>query len=400
MINIEQFTRVYTAKIKFNKKSRLSAIQEYFATEHDLQLSFEDDSNKALERILEYSSSEPNKEQEIFNDIINLLHDRYSMGEAFIVYNLNTTLSFDEVSNSITEMAEEKLDYEMFEFEFSNVNVDSLSKEIKIKFKYKEYQKDIANNLRSDIVNNSGQIPLIIEMNSNKVLVHTGYNKASNHLIKLINDSTLIFSISEIKVKNDVSRMPNLVVNNSFNPISILSLNLLLSSLNSNQYLVQDILSISFNNEDAPRVKKARLGGTNLLEDADVIHRIYRGDSITNFIVEVLHLNEIGEVDLIAEIHVDFRNELKLTFYNAQPINYTVELATLDLEQIIRKVINSQETVIKTDDLINTNLPLLQANNTELVSDVLKRIKEELKNKVDASAKTEIDEYFRVNYQL
>ncbi|MEJ9232571.1 hypothetical protein LAV79_24600 [Peribacillus butanolivorans] len=403
MVTIEQFVRIYRAKISFGKKKRLSAIQEYFATEHNTQYEFNEDSNQCLEIIINFVQENPLMEQNVFTDIVDLLHDRYSLGDAFIIYNadINQNLDFDRFSEVINDLFENTIERDMFNFDADHVNVDDVGQTIKIKCRYREYQRDIGNDIRSENINHSGQIPIYFDFSKQKILINTGYNKAANTLVKAINESINSFSIYEVKVKDNVRQIPNLIGVTDFDPLSLLSLYLILQELSSNNYIVNDILSISFNNEQAPRVKKARLGGTNLLQDSDVVHRVYRGDCITNFILDIIHLNHHGQADLIAEVHFDFRTDLKVSFISLQtPGTLTVQDACLEIEQIINNAID-QNTVQHTLALINANLPRMEVNNQELFANVLINIKEQLcgiiTNQEDKDA---VEGYFNTTYRL
>ncbi|MBT2632434.1 hypothetical protein J7E76_25650, partial [Bacillus sp. ISL-101] len=148
---IEQFVRIYRAKISFGKKKRLSAIQEYFATEHNTQYEFNEDSNQCLEIIINFVQENPLMEQNVFTDIVDLLHDRYSLGDAFIIYNsdINQNLDFDRFSEVINDLFENTIERDMFNFDADHVNVDDVGQTIKIKCRYREYQRDIGNDIRS-----------------------------------------------------------------------------------------------------------------------------------------------------------------------------------------------------------------------------------------------------------
>ncbi|MDD1515790.1 hypothetical protein [Priestia megaterium] len=383
MVTIEQFVRIFRTKISYGKKKRLSAIQEYFATEHETQYDF-NESDQCLEAIVMFVQEHPQLEEAVFTDIIDLLHDRYSLGDAFILYNasISNNLNFNQLYGVIRNLFENTIERDMFDFDADNIAVDEIGQIVKVKCRYREYQRDIGNDTRSEDVNHSGQIPILFNFEMEKVVINTGYHKAANTLAKAINDSLTNVSLHEINIKNDVLTIPNLVANPTFHPLTLLSISLILEELNRNNYIVNDILSISFNNQQAPRVKKASLGGTNLLQDSDVIHRIYRGDCITNFLLDIIHIKQTDQgdqTDLLAEVLFDFRSGFKISFFNTQtPGMMSVEDASLSIENIIREAINGQNIVQNTIRIINANLPLIQANNQELLVTVLRELRDSL----------------------
>lgn len=403
MVTISQFSRIFRTKISYGKKKRLAAIQEYFATEHNTQYEFGNDSEQCLKHIVSFVTENPNFEQNVFTDIIDLLHDRYSLGDAFIVYNVsvNQQINFEDFKKIMSDFFENTIEREMFDFDADHFIEDNIDETIKIKAKYKEYQRDLVNDSRSENINHSGQIPVYFDFQNKKVLVNTGYYKAAKSLVSSLNESIATIQLSERKVKDDVRLMPNLITTD-FNPLSILSLNLILQELSKNSYIVNDILSISFNNEQAPRVKNARIGGTNLLQDSDVIHRVYRGDCITNFLLDIIHLNDNGQADLIAEVLIDFRTDLKISFFNLQIHGIlTVEESCLEIERIIYTAIHDQATITNTLAQINTNLPRIQTGNEELFIRVLTDIKDNIKTLItNDDDRNAVEGYLNSTYRL
>ncbi|MCU5437825.1 hypothetical protein [Bacillus thuringiensis] len=403
MINLEQFVRIFRSKISHGKKKRMEAITKYFAVKYERQYEFET-SEQCLEIICSFIQEHPEFEQQVFVDIIDLLYDRYSLGEPYIAYNLSVTrgVTFNEISQSISGFFRNTIVRNMFDFESDNVEeIDRVGETIKIRCRYKEYKKDIINDTRSDEVNHSGQIPIFFDFQRNKVLISTGYQKASNTIAKAFNESLTNVKLKDIVVKDDVRTMPNLI-GGEYHPLTLLSIYLMLHGLNNRNYIVNDILSISFNNDEAPRVKRARLGGTNLLQDSDVIHRIYRGDCITNFILSIVHLNEMDEYDLSAEVLFDFRSGLKLSFFDLQiPGSITIEDASLEIENVIQQSISNPDTVATTQELINENLMRLEANNTELLSRVIRDLRDNICEIVEnEDIRSQIERFINQTYRL
>lgn len=169
--------------------------------------------------------------------------------------------------------------------------------------------------------------------------------------------------------------MPNLVANDRFSPLTILAITLILVELNRNNFVLNDLLSISFNNEDAPRVKHAQLGGNHLIQDADVVNRIYRGDRITHFLVSVAHLNSRQAADMTGEILFDFRTGFKLQFGEQTSGVYKKTDAAMDIESIIRTALRSSVTVSNAINAIRTRLPNIPAQDQQMVRDILTEVR-------------------------
>ncbi|MGG4559102.1 hypothetical protein [Bacillus toyonensis] len=405
MITYDQFGRIFRAKISHGKRQRLKAIQEYFATRLGEQHEFLE-SEECLEIILRYAELHLDREQQVLSDIIDLLHDRYSNGNSFYIYNLTTNqnLTLDDFIGVIEDFFGNTIVRDMFDFtNDQGLIIDRIGETVKVKAKYKEFQKDIGNDARTDTINHSGQIPVLFDFSNQKALINTGYNKAANTLIKAINEALgTSLGLREINIKNEVRLLPNLIGTQGLCPLTMLSVFLILQELSRNNYVVNDIIAISFNNEEAPRVKRANLGGTNLLQDSDVIHRIYRGDCITHFLLDIIHINNNANTDFISDVLFDFRSGLKLTFSNTQLFGVmTEEQVLIELENIIDQSINNQNTAAIAQGLINGILPSLNTNNEELLVHVIRDLRDSICNLInDENNRSDVRNYINTTYRL
>lgn len=254
----------------------------------------------------------------------------------------------------------------------NSITIDDTAEDVTIKMRFKEFEKDIVSGARTKNILVSGQIPIYINIRKKIAIINTGYLKAAKLLSKVINETTgTTISISQIDVESESEQMPNLIANDRFSPLTILAITLILVELNKNNFVLNDLLSISFNNEDAPRVKHAQLGGNHLIQDSDVVNRIYRGDRITHFLVSVAHLNSRQTADMTGEILFDFRTGFKLQFGEQTSGVYKKTDAAMDIEAIIRATLKKSDTVLNAIQTIRTRLPNIPAQDQQMIRDIL-----------------------------
>lgn len=69
--------------------------------------------------------------------------------------------------------------------------------------------------------------------------------------------------------------------------LSLITINLIYDKLVQFDYSVLNVISLSFNNNGAPRIKNAKLGGVDLFQDLDIVARIHNKDRITSFAIKI-----------------------------------------------------------------------------------------------------------------
>jgi hypothetical protein len=381
MYTLDEFSTIFRNKMSFSRIKKIHAIKEYFMSMDTHTLVAQDAEDFLLE-IITFTNNHPDLEEQVFHDVIEILFDRYSKGTPYQLYDINLpqNSSFQEMNRSLTRFFSGQIQRDMFDFIPDNVfEIDEISEEITIKMRYREFEKDIITGDRSNNIIVSGQIPIFINRIRKKALISTGNLKATKLIVGAINVNLgTTITLSKIEIEDEAKRMPNLVANDRFAPLTILAVMLILVDLNPNNFIINDLLSIAFNNNDAPRVKNAQLGGNHLLQDVDVIHRIYRGDRITNFLLSFVHLNAREAADLTGVVLFDFRTGFKLQFGDSTTGSYKKTSAAMDIEVIIRTTLNNPQTVYNAMQAIQTRLPNIPVHDQQLMRDIFVGLRDTL----------------------
>lgn len=133
----------------------------------------------------------------------------------------------------------------------------------------------------------SGSIALHFDL-TNKLCMssHIGYSKVFLDLTTYICSNLENFSIKPAYLQNEAKTMKNARIS-PYAPITLLSVYLIFKEIENIGFIVDSVDSLNFHNENAPRVKNARLGGNDLLDDPDVITKIHSGDKITRFTISI-----------------------------------------------------------------------------------------------------------------
>ena len=382
-MNIEQFKSVYSHKMGYAKAKRIKAIHSYFANEWNLTMKT-NEPNECLNEILNYTLDNPESEAQVLADIVDILNDRYSHGNPFylfdVVFEQNVTV--DSLSHLLSSSFSGTISSEMFDFHPHRAHrIDRLNSTVTIECRYEEFRPDLTGeNLRISEIANSGQIPVTISIQRKKMLINSGYNKAASNLAEVLNRACRSkFSTKPLDIQREAQHMPNLIsVNNAFHALTLLTLKLILADFNNPPYTVHDIISISFNNEEAIRVKNARLAGTRLIDDPDVIERVYIGDKITHFVINLIRFTSTGAVDFSSDVLIDFRNGLKIQFANSEYENWMVADIAFHLEEMIRMSIIDKNSAINAEKYITQRMTLIPIRDRELLTNFLHGIRQQL----------------------
>ncbi|MHB9004848.1 MAG: hypothetical protein ACYC6C_12460, partial [Coriobacteriia bacterium] len=156
---------------------------------------------------------------------------------------------------------------------------------------------------------------------------------------------------------------------------------------------------INFNNEEALNVKNARLSGTQLLRAPEVIDRIYLGDRITHFVINIVRLTVTQAIDFASDVTVDFRNGLKIQFVKSDYEPGIFEGVALQLDQIIRGVLSDEAAAMAAESEILTRLIDVPIRNQNSIAAFLKNVKSQLKDLLPTSHES-IDRYFGETFRL
>ena len=141
-LSITKFESVFTRKTKHNTKKRIEAIESYFLEKHDLEVDFEGNQDNCLAFVMQFIQDDDVSEEEVFNEILAILEDRYSIGEPFFIANLEFKegLTFEELEQIITEKFNQNvISQESFEFTDIQFTRDAVGKCISITCRYTEY---------------------------------------------------------------------------------------------------------------------------------------------------------------------------------------------------------------------------------------------------------------------
>ncbi len=189
---ITKFESVFNRKIKHNTKKRLEAIDKYFLERHDLDIDFNENQENCLAFIMQFIQDDDISDEEVFNEILAILEDRYSIGDPYYVSNLEIKDGLD--FNGLSEVIDEKINIgtiqqESFEFTDIQLATDHEGECISLSCRYTEYYVNPMTDQREEERSLfSGNLNVKFDF-KNKLLITTksSYNKAVNKIIESIN---------------------------------------------------------------------------------------------------------------------------------------------------------------------------------------------------------------------
>ncbi|MEK5488873.1 hypothetical protein [Lysinibacillus sp. FSL M8-0355] len=398
-IGIGRFEDAFKRKMyPKNKNKRIEAIEDYFFDKHDIEVNFEADEQKCLDFILQYAIDEEGpSEDEIFSDILNILEDRYSIGEPFYVslIELGTTTTFEELFELLEEQLRDEVVRESFSFNEFNVSADQVSKRVEITCRFTEYYKHIlTEEIEREKKLYSGNLVINIDFdNSVAVVTKSSYNKAVNQIIGFID--AVIVSLGRIKpyyVQNKVRGNKSI---QDYDILSLITINLIYDKLVQFDYSVLNVISLSFNNNGAPRIKNAKLGGVDLFQDLDIVARIHNKDRITSFAIKI-EKTISADKKMEALLTVDFRGTLKVLIDEITGNNIDgndLNDVAYEIYEILSNMIGKEEEVEQGRELFEQRIlanstpnPAIEVYKDQIKNELIQLLPDKIK---------EIEQYFK-----
>lgn len=392
-ITRNEFADLFNARLQNRVAQRLSAIGEYFAVVHNCVIDVSS-KEQCLKSVFDFCTNEPALEQSVFDAIKDILWDRHSFGDPYYLYNLSPIITdFKKLTRKVNHCLKGSIDNHLFTFQFGRIShkrkfgVDWNYKRIQVTCRYVEYRADFRGERTEEVIF-TGQIKFVLDIQSQRLLIGSGYNKAVSNLVQLINEHCKdALQCREINIRSVSKNMPNASLSD-FSSLTLLSIYLMKAGFQKGNYAVPNISAILFNNEKAPYVRNAKLSGQNLLADYDVAHRLSRqGDKVVFFQVFLRKVNSAGAGNIIfqGDVTVDFRKGLKITIGNgADSIIHNYE-TVLDVEKIINGALTGSDTVHKAENIIRVELAEAAKSPLErvfraLYKDLLEKVPKEQSN--------------------
>ncbi|WP_214850133.1 hypothetical protein [Exiguobacterium sp. s138] len=346
-LSITKFESVFTRKTKHNTKKRIEAIESYFLEKHDLEVDFEDDQDKCLAFVMQFIQDDDVSEEAVFNEILAILEDRYSIGEPFFIANVDFEegLTFEALEEIISQKFDgTALSQDSFEFTDIQITKDLIEKYIAITCRYTEYYLNpLTDHIEKERSLLSGNLTVQFDFDS-KLLITTksSYNKAVNKIIEVMNGA--LWSKAVIKGFYAQNRMRNKALEIEYDPLTLLVINLVFKKLEEASYIVEGVNSLIFYNNGAPRIKNAKLGGIDLFQDSDIIERISNGDRITSVSIKISKEYPEEDRNVQADLTIDFRGMLKIILNESTSIEYELNEITHEIFHLINQLIVSEDT--------------------------------------------------------
>ncbi|SFQ87208.1 hypothetical protein SAMN04487920_11318 [Bacillus mycoides] len=399
-ISIGRFEEVYKQKMNYpkNREKRIVAIEDYFFEAYDIEVNFEKDKQKCLDFILQFVEDENSPaEEDVFSDIINVLEDRYSIGEPFFISSLNLgSLSLDVLAEQLQEKFSGELIKESFCFSDSNITKDNHAEFIKIDCKFTEFAKDIV----SGQINRgnklySGNLSIYVDVKNSVVIVRkSSYNKAVNQILDFINALIVSEGQGNIKPYYAQHKARGNKADLEYDNLTLITINIILNKLNINGYDLSNVVSLSFQNNGAPRIKNAKLGGVDLFQDLDIVARILNRDRINVFSVKVSKaLDDGSRIQVL--LTVDFRGAFKILFdeiEGIQPENQKLNVIACEIYEIIQSMVTSKEEAELGQQIFEERI-LPNSKPHPVILATLNKVEQELKGLLSESASV-IEQYF------
>lgn len=358
-MSITKFESVFTRKTKHNTKKRLEAIEGYFLEKHDLEVDFEGNQDNCLAFVMQFIQDDDISEDEVFNEILSILEDRYSIGEPFFIANLEfkENLTYEELCTVIQDKFNHAvLPQDSFEFSDIQIALDEVGKCISITCRYTEYYLNPLTEQREEERSLlSGNLNIKFDFNC-KLLITTksSYNKAVNKIIEVMNGA--LWGTARIKRYYVQNKMRNKALEIEYDPLTLLVINLVFKRLEEADYVIEGVNSLIFYNNGAPRIKNAKLGGIDLFQDSDIIERICNGDRITSVSIKIQKEYPSEDRSVQADLTIDFRGMLKIILNESLSTEYELNEVTYEIFHIINQLIVDEDTQTVGTTIFNGNL--------------------------------------------
>lgn len=398
---IEQFQNLFLQKTRErNWAKRQNSIADYLISQHNLDISDDLTSQQLLLNIIQLVNENPEEGDSILSDIVLILNDRYSLGEPYLFSQIQTNISANDFSDSITEIFDEIKSFDSFDFEIIDTPIyDEISENVELKIRYTDwYINNFTQEREREL--SSGTIHLHFLISKGLCLSSkSGYNKLFSKLLSFLEDNLEDFKSSNVYIQNKAKSLNK----SEFAPLTILASHLIYKKFADIGFKVQSVASITFNNEKAPYVKNAKLGGNNLFKDGDVIERIFRGDKITKFSVSLFKLNEDrdrGDSAIITNLTIDFKSILKITFDDTEFSERVNQGIALQLYEAINSLISEENTVNEAEKLIQDNMKNVVTSG-QLLSRFIENIRDDLLELIkDDKIIDDVSTYFISKYNI
>ena len=366
-----------------NRDKKIEAIEDYFYDKYEIRVNFEKNVDKCLEFIMSYALDEEDySEEEIFNDVLEILEKKYSVGEPFSLslLEVNPDVTFEVLLDKVNEEFEGKaITIEDIKFDEINIGKDLIGKKIFINCKFNELKRNSRTNEIEDGVKLYGSLGIVIDYNNSVVIcTKTSYNKAVHQIFNVLKYNLMGFC--DIKPYYVRHKVRGNKASYAYDNLSLIILNLIHEQLSSHQYGLLDVVSLNFNNNLAPRIKNAKLGGVNLLQDMDIVARIHNKDKITSFAIKV-EKEQSNQTPLRFLLTVDFRGTLKINIDDLEgSLDTARDLSVIAYEiyHIISTLVPSEEAVEQGKNIFERTMlqplkpnPILNMYKEQIKKDLL-----------------------------
>ena len=287
--------------------------------------------------------------------------------------------------------------FESFDFELIEEPIyDNVKQTVDVKFRYTDwYINNFTQERERELSSGIIQLHFLLE---EKLCISSksGYNKLFSKLLSFIEENIDDFYYKNVYIQNKAKSLRN----TSFAPLTLLAIHLIYKKLLEIGFNVQSVISLTFNNEKAPYVKNAKLGGNNLFKDGDVIERIYRGDKITKFSVSLFKLNNKGNA-IIVNLTIDFKSILKITFDDSDLSERLIQKIAIDLYNAICNILESPSTISEAEELLSENLKNVTTSG-QLLTRFLSTVKNELNDLFESQDDIvdKINKYFTEKFNI
>jgi uncharacterized protein YqfB (UPF0267 family) len=401
-MQIEQFQAVFRQKMKErNAHKRLNAIDEYLTNEYNLNIPENATSDQYLLHIMQLIRDNEDEADDILSDLVVILNDRYSNGEPYLFSSISTSMTAEKLRDEIAGIFDGIKAYDSFDFELlEEPTVDPMKQVVNAKFRYTEWFINSVTQERERELN-SGTIHLHFFLNEKVCMSsRSGYNKLYSKLLHFIRDNLENFFFKHIYVQLKTKSMKNSSMS-EFAPLTLLAIHLIFKKFRELGFNVQSVGSISFNNEKAPHVKNAKLGGNNLFKDKEVVERIFNGDKITKFTVSLFKMNPNNRA-VIVNLTVDFKSILKFTFDESDFSETVIQNVCLELYKGIMNLIEADTTIEEGEQLLRQNLIKTAFTDNTAFYHLLKEIRDNLADITSDSPEItdKIFKYFHEKYNI
>ncbi|GIO22248.1 hypothetical protein [Oceanobacillus sp. J11TS1] len=346
-MSITKFESVFSRKIKHNKNKRLEAIENYFLEKHDLEVDFQEDQDNCLAFVMQFIQDDDISEDEVFNEILAILEDRYSIGEPYLIANLQLKegLEFATLRDILNENINiGTIQQDSFEFTDIQLITDPEGESINITCRYTDYYLNPMTDQREEerpLL--SGNLNVKFDY-KNRLLITTksSYNKAVNKMIESINGA--LWGNAIIKQYYAQHKMRSKALEVEYDPLTLLVINLVFKKLKDAGYDVEGVNSLTFYNNGAPRIKNAKLGGVDLFQDSDIIERICNSDRITSVSIQIYKELPLEEGSVQADLTIDFRGMLKIILNESTSTEHELDEVTYEIFNIINQLVADDRT--------------------------------------------------------